>query len=90
MVVKELDLGLDYKKAGIPVPEKLPTFTGFILQNYKEYCGDRKRPAVLVLPGGGYAFTSERPPLRWRLRRRGSPLLYCAIPVLRRRGSPPR
>ena len=38
MVVKELDLGLDYKKAGIPVPEKLPTFTGFILQNYKEYC----------------------------------------------------
>ena len=28
MVVKELDLGLDYKKAGIPVPEKLPTFTG--------------------------------------------------------------
>ncbi len=60
MVVKELDLGLDYKEAGIPVPEKLPTFTGFILQNYKEYCGDRKRPAVLVLPGGGYAFTSER------------------------------
>lgn len=60
MVVKELDLGLDYKKAGIPVPEKLPTFTGFILQNYAEYCRDRKRPAVLVLPGGGYAFTSER------------------------------
>ena len=53
MVVKELDLGLDYKEAGIPVPEKLPTFTGFILQNYKDYCGDRKRPAVLVLPGGG-------------------------------------
>ena len=60
MVVKELDLGLDYEKIGLPVPKKLPTFTGYILKNYDEYCKDRKRPAVLVLPGGGYAFTSER------------------------------
>ena len=60
MVVKELDLGLDYEKIGLPVPKKLPTFTGYILKNYDEYCKDRRRPAVLVLPGGGYGMTSER------------------------------
>ncbi len=60
MVVKELDLGLDYEKIGLPVPKKLPQFIGYILQNYDDYCADRRRPAVLVLPGGGYAFTSQR------------------------------
>ena len=45
MVVKKLDLGLDYEKAGLPVPKKLPTFTGFILKNNEEYCEARKRPA---------------------------------------------
>ena len=60
MVVTELDLGLDYEKIGLPVPKKMPEFTGYILKNYDEYCKDRRRPAVLVLPGGGYAFTSQR------------------------------
>ncbi len=60
MIVKELDLGLDYEKAGLPLPKTMANDNGFILKNYKEYCKDRKRPAVLVLPGGGYAFTSER------------------------------
>ncbi len=34
--------------------------TCFILQNYPDYCGERKRPAVIICPGGGYEFTSER------------------------------
>lgn len=60
MIVKELDLKLDYEKAGLPTPTVQPKFIGFIPKNYDEYCGDRRRPAVLVLPGGSYAYTSER------------------------------
>lgn len=60
MEFKELDLGLDYAALGLKAPEKKPSFTGIILKNYDEYCKDRKRPAVLVLPGGGYSFTSQR------------------------------
>ncbi len=60
MIVKDLDLNLDYEKAGLPTPTVKPKFVGFIPKNYAEYCEGRRRPAVLVLPGGGYAFTSER------------------------------
>ena len=60
MFVKELELGLDYEKAGLTAPDKAVSFTGYILENSAEYCSDRKRPAVLICPGGGYAFTSDR------------------------------
>ena len=60
MIVKELELQLDYEKAGLRTPAVAPRFTGFIPKNYKEYCDGRRRPAVLVLPGGGYCVTSER------------------------------
>lgn len=60
MFVKELELGLDYEKAGLTAPGKVVSFTGYILENSAEYCSDRKRPAVLICPGGGYAFTSDR------------------------------
>lgn len=63
MFFKELDLGLDYAAMGLKEPETRPEFTGIILKNYVDYStwgeGER-RPAVLVLPGGGYAFTSRR------------------------------
>lgn len=32
----------------------------YILNNSQEYNVDKKRPLVLVIPGGGYAFTSDR------------------------------
>ncbi len=60
MFLKELDLGVDYAAMGLKTPDRKPSFQGLILKNYDEYCADRRRPAVLVLPGGGYAFTSER------------------------------
>ena len=60
MFVKELELGLDYEKADLTAPGKVVSFTGYILENSAEYCSDRKRPAVLICPGGGYAFTSDR------------------------------
>lgn len=60
MKVKELDLQVPYEKHGLTPPESLPTFTGYILQNYAEYCPNRKRPAVIICPGGGYRITSHR------------------------------
>ena len=63
MFVKELELGLDYEAAGLQTPTKKVSFTGYILKNDDPYCKSRtrvKRPAVLVLPGGGYGFTSPR------------------------------
>ncbi|MGI5895275.1 MAG: alpha/beta hydrolase [Candidatus Merdivicinus sp.] len=63
MIFKEWKLEIDYAALGLKKPEKNPEFSGIILKNYAEYStykeGER-RPAVLVLPGGGYAFTSRR------------------------------
>ena len=60
MIVKELELNIDYKKSGLKTPKITPRFIGFIPKNYDEYCKDRRRPAVVILPGGGYIHTSER------------------------------
>ncbi len=55
----DLSLCIDYEKLAMKRPEKEPHFTGYILKNY-DYCKNRKRPAVIVCPGGGYKLTSER------------------------------
>ena len=34
--------------------------TAYLLDNYREIDPDRRRPAILVLPGGGYCFCSDR------------------------------
>lgn len=60
MFVKELSLELDYQAAGLTPPEREPAFTGYILKNSREYCPDRRRPAVLICPGGAYSMTSDR------------------------------
>lgn len=44
----------------IPVGEKKAYLTTYVLDDSPEYDTGRLRPAVLVLPGGGYAFTSDR------------------------------
>lgn len=60
MFIKELHLNVDYEKRDLTPPEQEPKFTGYILKNYDEYCKGRKRPAVIVCPGGGYFYTSDR------------------------------
>ena len=37
-----------------------PTLTTYILDNYDEFSALRKRPAVIICPGGGYARLSNR------------------------------
>ncbi|WP_125767675.1 alpha/beta hydrolase [Lapidilactobacillus wuchangensis] len=39
---------------------KTATLTGYILDNSPEMDVDRRRPAVIILPGGGYEFLSDR------------------------------
>lgn len=36
------------------------SFRGYIIDNSEEVLPDRRRPAVLVIPGGGYEMTSDR------------------------------
>ena len=40
--------------------ENDPILTSYCADTYVEYCIDKKRECVLVLPGGAYAFVSER------------------------------
>ncbi|MBT1172467.1 alpha/beta hydrolase [Bifidobacterium sp. MA2] len=35
-------------------------FTGYVIDNSPEMDPDRRRPAILILPGGAYAMTSDR------------------------------
>ena len=60
MFIENINLQVDYEAVGLKRPEKDPEFTGYILKNYDEYCKDRKRPAVIICPGGGYFYTSDR------------------------------
>ncbi len=60
MKVVDIDLGIDYSALKLSTPLADISFRGFILQNYEEYNKDRLRPAVIILPGGGYGMTSER------------------------------
>lgn len=47
--------------SGLLKPEDKPAVLRvYVPDNFAEINKDRKRPAVLVLPGGGYGFTSER------------------------------
>ena len=39
---------------------KTATLTGYVLDNSQEIDQDRVRPAVIVVPGGSYRFTSDR------------------------------
>ena len=50
-----------YEHYGIAAPEKAGgNLTGWIHHTSWEIGKDRKRPAVLIIPGGGYCFVSDR------------------------------
>ncbi len=60
MIHKTIDIVCDYARAGIPKPDYQPKLYTYILDNYTEIQPFKKRPAVLICPGGGYEFTSFR------------------------------
>ena len=50
-----------YSYFNIPKPENARGFlTVYALDNSAEHCPNRVRPAILIIPGGGYEFVSER------------------------------
>lgn len=50
--------GTDY--AGLDEKDLNPTLTTYILHNTPELNAGNKRPSILICPGGGYRFTSDR------------------------------
>ena len=55
-----IPVGLDYARAGIPAPEKPATLNLLILPHQEEITLHPERPMVIVVPGGAYAFCSDR------------------------------
>lgn len=60
MIYKQDDIIIDYEIYGLENPIQLPYITSYILDNSSETYLNRKRPAVIICPGGGYGFVSER------------------------------
>ncbi len=58
-MIKEFKINVPYEKAGIKIADLNPTLTAYVIDRNKECDYDRK-PAVLVCPGGGYDYCSER------------------------------
>ena len=58
MLIEKIDL---YEYFGIKREKGASGYlTTYIAHNSKEYCEQRKRPAIIIAPGGGYEFLSDR------------------------------
>lgn len=61
MLTTKIDMSVDYEGMGFEKPEKPATLTTYILDNIEnEGTNWKKRPAVIVCPGGGYRYVSPR------------------------------
>ncbi len=61
MIYKKIEIDTDYEDLKLQRPEKTAFLEAFILDNEAiKYGRDKKRPAVIVCPGGGYAELSPR------------------------------
>ena len=59
MQIKSIDLRIDYSAAGVTTPKKQCRFVGYELPVYGEI-DSILRPAVIICPGGAYAWISDR------------------------------
>lgn len=60
MIHETISLPVQYRNKGVDNNMFTPTLTTYILDNYDEFSALRKRPAVIICPGGGYARLSNR------------------------------
>lgn len=56
----ELKVNVDYAKANVPAPEDHATLNCFLLPARPAMPSQAEKPMVIVCPGGGYHFLSER------------------------------
>ncbi|MBO5852705.1 MAG: alpha/beta hydrolase [Clostridia bacterium] len=64
-----LNIDIDYEKIGTKGTDYKPYLSVYIPDNSKEIDLNRKRPTVVICPGGGYSMTSDREaePLAFKL-----------------------
>ncbi|AEE17942.1 alpha/beta hydrolase [Treponema brennaborense] len=60
MIHENIPLPVQYTDKGVKRGSALPYMTTYILDNYDEIDAERKRPLVVICPGGGYEHLSNR------------------------------
>lgn len=60
MLHETIKIDIDYKKIGIEHDNYEATVTTYILDSYPALQGEKKRPLVIICPGGGYEHHSPR------------------------------
>ena len=60
MQYTQLNVAVDYARAGVPVPEDQATLSCFLLPARPAMPEQMEKPMGIVCPGGGYHFLSER------------------------------
>jgi len=60
MIYQELEVKVDYEAYHCKRDNKKATLTTYLLDNYESFHIKKKRPAVIICPGGGYEEVSER------------------------------
>lgn len=60
MLHETISLPVRYLDKGVKNNCAKPNLMTYILDNYEEFSAERKRPLVLICPGGGYEFLSDR------------------------------
>ncbi len=59
MNYQTFEINIDYKKAGIEHDDFVPKMSIYLPSNSDTIDPKRKRPTVIICPGGAYAFTSD-------------------------------
>lgn len=60
MIYKEMEIQVDYEKAGAEHGKYKPMLYGYIMNATEEISISGKRAAVIICPGGAYRFKSDR------------------------------
>lgn len=60
MFYREIELQIPYEKAGIVHSDYRAKLYAYVQEETDSIAVSHRRPAVIVCPGGGYAFTSDR------------------------------
>ena len=55
-----IQVKLDYEKAGVPAPQQPATLCLYLLSAHEDMPAQRERPMIIICPGGGYRYKSPR------------------------------